>query len=184
MFHVKHKKMKLNSDNIKVVLSNIPEKPGVYQYLDKNGEIIYVGKAKNLHRRVNSYFNREHDSIKTNILVRNIAELKYTVVNTEQDAFILENNLIKQYKPKYNILLKDGKTYPYICITKEPFPRVFKTRELIKNGSEYYGPYTFGYALDMMLNIIHELYPIRTCKYLITEESIDKKNTKYALNII
>ena len=181
MFHVKHKKMKLNSDNIKVVLSNIPEKPGVYQYLDKNGEIIYVGKAKNLHRRVNSYFNREHDSIKTNILVRNIAELKYTVVNTEQDAFILENNLIKQYKPKYNILLKDGKTYPYICITKEPFPRVFKTRELIKNGSEYYGPYTFGYALDMMLNIIHELYPIRTCKYLITEESIDKKKHKICL---
>lgn len=182
MFHVKHFLfMKINSENIKVVLSNIPEKPGVYQYFDKYGEIIYVGKAKNLHRRVNSYFNREHDSIKTNLLVKNIAELKYTVVNSEQDAFILENNLIKQYKPKYNILLKDGKTYPYICITKEPFPRVFKTRELTKNGSEYYGPYTFGYALDMMLHIIHELYPIRTCKHFITEETIDKKKYKVCL---
>ena len=173
--------MKINSKNISVVLSNIPEKPGVYQYFDKNGEIIYVGKAKNLHRRVNSYFNREHDSIKTNLLVKNIAELKYTVVNCEQDAFILENNLIKRYKPKYNILLKDGKTYPYICITKEPYPRVFKTREIIKNGSEYYGPYTFIYALDMVLKLIHDLYPIRTCKQVISSELIDKQKYKVCL---
>jgi len=173
--------MKINKENIKIILSNIPEKPGVYQYFDKNGIIIYVGKAKNLKRRINSYFNREHESIKTNILVKNIAELKYTVVNSEQDAFILENNLIKQYKPKYNILLKDGKTYPYICISREPFPRVFKTREYIKNGSEYFGPYTFGYALDMVLQIIHELYPIRTCKQLITDEGIDKGKYKVCL---
>ncbi len=181
MFHVKLFYMKISNKNINAVLSNIPDKPGVYQYYDKSGETIYVGKAKNLHRRVNSYFNRDHDSIKTNLLVKNIAEIKYTVVNSEQDAFILENNLIKRYKPKYNILLKDGKTYPYICITKEPYPRVFKTREIIKNGSEYYGPYTFIYALDMVLKLIHELYPIRTCKQAMSPELIDKHKYKVCL---
>lgn len=173
--------MKVDKSNIKNVLANIPTNPGVYQYLDKKGEIIYVGKAKNLHRRVNSYFNREHDSLKTNLLVRNIAEIKYTVVDSEQDAFILENNLIKEYKPKYNILLKDGKTYPCICITNEPYPRVFKTRNIIKNGSEYYGPYTFNFALDLVLDLIHNQYPIRTCKTPITIDGIEKNKYKVCL---
>ena len=163
------------------MLKRIPEQPGVYQYFDKDGQIIYVGKAKNLHRRVNSYFNKEHQSSKTRQLVSHIADIRYVVVNSEQDAFLLENNLIKQYKPHYNILLKDGKSYPSICITKEAFPRIFKTRTINKKIGEYYGPYSFGNTVDLVLELIHKIYPIRTCNMPISTDSIEKKKIKVCL---
>ena len=140
---------------------------------DKDNNIIYVGKAKNLKRRVSSYFNKEHDSIKTNILVNNIYDLKYICVNSEADALLLENNLIKKYQPRYNILLKDGKTYPWLCITKEPFPRVFKTRQVFR-GADYFGPYPSSYTLDILLELIREIYPVRTCKLNILPDEIKK----------
>lgn len=167
--------------HIQQILSSLPEKPGVYKHLDKTGEIIYVGKAKNLKKRVSSYFQKEHDSLKTRQLVNKIEDIQYIVVPTEQDAFLLENNLIKQYQPYYNILLKDGKSYPSICITKEEFPRVFKTRNIIKGAGEYYGPYTFGNTIDLALELIHELYPIRTCRLLLTEEGIENSKWKVCL---
>lgn len=151
----------------------MPSTPGVYQYFNKIGDIIYVGKAKNLKRRVSSYFNKEHDSVKTNILVNNIYDLKYICVNSEADALLLENNLIKKYQPRYNILLKDGKTYPWLCITKEPFPRVFKTRQVFK-GADYFGPYPSSYTLDLLLELIREIYPVRTCKLNILPHEISK----------
>ena len=151
----------------------MPSSSGVYQYFNKNGDIIYVGKAKNLKRRVSSYFNKEHDSIKTNILVNNIYDLKYICVNSEADALLLENNLIKKYQPRYNILLKDGKTYPWLCITKEPFPRVFKTRQVFR-GADYFGPYPSSYTLDILLELIREIYPVRTCKLNILPDEIKK----------
>ena len=151
----------------------MPSTPGVYQYFNKAGDIIYVGKAKNLKRRVSSYFNKEHDSVKTNILVNNIYDLKYICVNSEADALLLENNLIKKYQPRYNILLKDGKTYPWLCITKEPFPRVFKTRQVFK-GADYFGPYPSSYTLDLLLELIREIYPVRTCKLNILPHEISK----------
>ena len=163
------------------MLKRIPESPGVYQYFDKDGQIIYVGKAKNLHRRVNSYFNKDHQSSKTRQLVAHIADIKYVVVASEQDAFLLENNLIKQYQPRYNILLKDGKSYPSICITREPYPRIFKTRTINRKIGEYYGPYSFGYTLDIVLELIHKLYPIRTCNIPISADSIEKKKTRVCL---
>ena len=150
--------MNKKDDHIALLLKRIPESPGVYQYFDKDGQIIYVGKAKNLHRRVNSYFNKEHQSSKTRQLVVHIADIKYVVVASEQDAFLLENNLIKECQPRYNILLKDGKSYPSICITKEPFPRIFKTRTINKKIGEYYGPYSFGNTVEMVLELIHKLY--------------------------
>ena len=151
----------------------MPSTPGVYQYFNKAGDIIYVGKAKNLKRRVSSYFNKEHDSVKTNILVNNIYDLKYICVNSEADALLLENNLIKKYQPRYNILLKDGKTYPWLCITREPFPRVFKTRQVFK-GADYFGPYPSSYTLDLLLELIREIYPVRTCKLNILPNEISK----------
>lgn len=159
----------------------MPEKPGVYQHLDNEGTIIYVGKAKNLKRRVSSYFQKEHESYKTNQLVKHIADIKYVVVDSEQDAFLLENNLIKQYQPRYNILLKDGKSYPSICITKEVYPRVFKTRKIDKTQGEYYGPFSYGNTVDLVLELIHELYPIRTCTLNISDESIKKAKHKVCL---
>ncbi len=161
------------SSHIAEILKRLPESPGVYQYFNAEGTIIYVGKAKNLKRRVNSYFNKEHESFKTNALVRNIADLKYVVVKSEQDAFLLENNLIKQYQPHYNILLKDGKSYPSICITREPYPRVFKTRQIIRSAGDYYGPYSFSNTVDLVLEIIHQLYPIRTCHQHFTQEAVE-----------
>ena len=158
-------------DHLKQIISVMPSTPGVYQYFNSDGKIIYVGKAKNLKRRVSSYFNKVHDSAKTNILVNNIADIKYICVNTEADALLLENNLIKKYQPRYNILLKDGKTYPWLCITKEPFPRVFKTRNVVR-GADYFGPYPSSWTLDLLLELIRELYPIRTCKHLLTEQGI------------
>ena len=153
----------------------------MYQYFDKEGQIIYVGKAKNLHRRVNSYFSKDHQSSKTRQLVSHIADIKYVVVANEQDAFLLENNLIKQYQPRYNILLKDGKSYPSICITREAYPRIFKTRTINKKTGEYYGPYSFGNTVDMVLELIHKLYPIRTCNIPITNDSIEKKKVRVCL---
>ena len=160
-------------DYLKSIISIMPSTPGVYQYFNKAGDIIYVGKAKNLKRRVSSYFNKEHDSVKTNILVNNIYDLKYICVNSEADALLLENNLIKKYQPRYNILLKDGKTYPWLCITKEPFPRVFKTRQVFK-GADYFGPYPSSYTLDLLLELIREIYPVRTCKLNILPSEISK----------
>ena len=135
--------------------------------------MIYVGKAKSLKKRVSSYFHKEQDRYKTKLLVKSIADIKYVVVQSEQDAFLLENNLIKQYQPHYNILLKDGKSYPSICITREDYPRIFKTRKIIKGVGEYYGPYTFGYTLDLVLELIHKLYPIRTCNLQMTKNGVE-----------
>ena len=173
--------MKKKDDHIDLLLKRIPESPGVYQYFDKDGQIIYVGKAKNLHRRVNSYFSKEHQSSKTRQLVAHITDIQYVVVDSEQDAFLLENNLIKQYQPRYNILLKDGKSYPSICITKEPYPRIFRTRTINKKIGEYYGPYSFSYTVDTVLELIHKLYPIRTCNIPLTADSIEKKKVRVCL---
>lgn len=173
--------MQKTQAHIKEILNGLPSQPGVYQYLDQEGNIIYVGKAKNLKKRVNSYFQKEHTSRKTQQLVSNIADLNYIVVASEQDAFLLENNLIKKYQPRYNILLKDGKSYPSICITKEPFPRVFKTRNIIKSIGEYYGPYSFGNTVDLVLDLIHQLYPLRTCHMPMTSEGINAGKYKVCL---
>lgn len=173
--------MVVKNDHIALLLKRIPESPGVYQYFDKDGQIIYVGKAKNLRRRVNSYFNKDHQSSKTRQLVAHIADIRYVVVDNEQDAFLLENNLIKQYQPHYNILLKDGKSYPSICITKEEYPRIFKTRTINKKTGEYYGPYSFGNTVDLVLELIHKLYPIRTCNMPLSSESIEKKKVRVCL---
>lgn len=158
--------------HIKMILSILPDKPGCYQYFDEKGTIIYVGKAKNLKRRVSSYFNKEHDSNKTRVLVKQIRDIKYIVVDTEEDALLLENNLIKQYRPRYNVLLKDDKTYPSITVKNEYYPRVFQTRNIVKDGSQYYGPYPSVYTAKVMLQMLKELYPLRTCKYPLTPESI------------
>ena len=158
--------------HIQEILQRLPDEPGVYQYLNEVGEVIYVGKAKSLKKRVSSYFHKEQDRYKTKLLVKSIADIKYVVVQSEQDAFLLENNLIKKYQPHYNILLKDGKSYPSICITREDYPRIFKTRKIIKGLGEYYGPYTFGYTLDLVLELIHRLYPIRICNMQMTKSSV------------
>lgn len=161
--------------HINLLLRRIPNSPGVYQYLNKEGQIIYVGKAKNLYRRVNSYFSKAHTNAKTRQLVSHIADIRYVVVDNEQDAFLLENNLIKEHQPHYNILLKDGKSYPSICISKEPYPRIFKTRNIIKGKGEYYGPYSYGHTVDLVIELIHKLYPIRTCALPIAP---NKNNSK------
>ena len=168
-------------ENISLILKTLPEKPGVYQYFDKNDHILYVGKAKNLKKRVSSYFTKTHDNGKTRVLVSKIADIKTLVVDTEFDALLLENNLIKKYKPRYNILLKDDKTYPWICIKKEPFPRVFSTRKLIKDGSEYYGPYPSIKVMYALLDMIKELYPLRTCNLNLSQENIEKNKFKVCL---
>lgn len=157
---------------IKSIVSNLPDSPGCYQYLNDNGEIIYVGKAKNLKRRVSSYFNKEQQTLKTKLLVAKIADIKYVVVNSEADALLLENNLIKRHKPRYNILLKDDKTYPSICITNEYFPKIFKTRKIIKERGHYFGPYTNSGALHALLDLIKELFPLRTCNLNITPQGV------------
>ncbi len=172
---------KESAEHIKSILAVIPEKPGCYQYFDSNGTIIYVGKAKNLKRRVSSYFNKEHDSNKTKVLVKQIRDIKYIVVNTEEDALLLENNLIKQYRPRYNVLLKDDKTYPSIVVKNEYFPRVYQTRNIVRDGSRYYGPYPSVYTAKIMLQLIKELYPIRTCKHSLTPESIREGKYKVCL---
>lgn len=163
--------LKLN-DYLRGIVLNLPESPGIYQYLNDEGTIIYVGKAKNLKRRVSSYFNREHGPGKTRVLVSKIADIRYIVVNTEEDALLLENNLIKKYKPRYNVLLKDDKTYPSICIQNEYFPRIFKTRRIIRNGSTYYGPYSHLPSMYAVLDLIKHLYSIRTCNLNLSPENI------------
>lgn len=170
-----------SNNTLKEQVNALPDKPGVYQYFNANDEIIYVGKAKNLKKRVSSYFNKVHEQGKTNVLVKNIASLKYIVVETEEDALLLENNLIKQYQPRYNVLLKDGKTYPSICITNEPFPRIFKTRNIYKNGGQYFGPYSSTFTINSLLEIVHDLFPIRTCKLMLTKENIQAGKFKVCL---
>jgi len=170
-----------SNNTLKEQVNALPDKPGVYQYFNANDEIIYVGKAKNLKKRVCSYFNKVHEQGKTNVLVKNIVSLKYIVVETEEDALLLENNLIKQYQPRYNVLLKDGKTYPSICITNEPFPRIFKTRNIYKNGGQYFGPYSSTFTINSLLEIVHDLFPIRTCKLMLTKENIRAGKFKVCL---
>lgn len=173
--------MEKNAQHIKEILSLIPTTPGVYQYFDENGKIIYVGKAKNLKRRVSSYFNKQHDSVKTNILVRHIRDIKYIVVENEDDALHLENSLIKEYQPRYNVLLKDDKSYPWIVVKNEHFPRVFLTRNIVRDGSKYYGPYSNLHLAKTVLELIRALYPIRTCKLSLTPENIKKKKFSVCL---
>lgn len=165
------------NEYLRGIVLNLPTGPGIYQYLNKEGTIIYVGKAKNLKRRVYSYFSKEHQSAKTRILVSKIADIRYIVVNTEEDALLLENNLIKKYKPRYNVLLKDDKNYPSICVTNEYFPRVFKTRKIVRNGSTYYGPYSHVPSMMAVLELIKKLYPLRTCNLALTPENI--RNGKF-----
>lgn len=159
----------------------LPDKPGVYQYYNDKGVIIYVGKAKNLKKRVSSYFTKTFDNAKTHLLVKRIADIQYIVVDTELDALLLENNLIKKYQPKYNIQLKDDKTYPWICVKKEPFPRVFSTRNVYKDGSKYYGPYSSVKVMNTLLQLIRELYPLRNCNYDLAANKIKEKRYKVCL---
>ena len=163
------------------LLSTIPEKPGCYQYYDAKGTVIYVGKAKNLRKRISSYFQKEHENRKTRVLVKQIYDLRYIVVDSEADALLLENNLIKQYRPRYNVLLKDDKTYPSIVIKNEPFPRIFQTRNIIRDGSLYYGPYSSVHFIRTLLHLIKELYPIRNCKHTLTPEAIGSGKYKVCL---
>lgn len=160
------------SEYLKGIVSNLPERPGIYQYLNAEGTIIYVGKAKNLKRRVYSYFSKDHEPGKTRVLVSKIADIRYIVANSEEDALLLENNLIKKYKPRYNVLLKDDKTYPSICVQNEYFPRIFKTRKIIRNGSSYYGPYSHVPSMNAVLDLIKHLYPLRTCSLNLSPENI------------
>lgn len=174
--------MKDYEENLKNIIQNIPEKPGCYQYFDEKGSIIYVGKAKNLKKRVSSYFTKKHDnSPKTRILVSKIRDIKYIVVDTEEDTLLLENNLIKEYQPRYNVLLKDDKTYPSIVIRNEYFPRVEQTRKILKDKSSYFGPYTNVMSVKILLETIHKLYPIRTCSLNLTPENIQNNKFKVCL---
>ena len=160
------------NEYLRGIVMNLPDSPGIYQYLNKEGVIIYVGKAKNLKRRVYSYFSKEHAPGKTRVLVSKIADIRYIVVKTEEDALLLENNLIKKYKPRYNVLLKDDKTYPSICVTNEYFPRIFRTRKIVRNGSLYFGPYSHIPSMNAVLELIKRLFPIRTCHLALTPENI------------
>ncbi|MFD1314335.1 excinuclease ABC subunit UvrC [Namhaeicola litoreus] len=167
--------------SVELSLKSLPEMPGVYQFYDKNRKMLYVGKAKNLKKRVSSYFTKTHDNGKTRVLVKKVDFIEHIVVNTEADALLLENNLIKKYQPRYNVLLKDDKSYPWICIKNESFPRVFLTRNLIKDGSEYYGPYTSVKIARALLSLIKELYTIRTCNYNLSQENINENKFKVCL---
>mgnify|MGYP006098895933 FL=1 len=169
------------STPLELQVKTLPSEPGVYQYFDKEDVIIYVGKAKNLKKRVASYFNKNHENGKTRVLVKKIFSIKHIVVNTETDALLLENNLIKKYKPRYNILLKDDKTYPWICIKKERFPRIFMTRRVIKDGSEYFGPYTSIKTVRILLDLIKELYSIRTCVHDLSYKNVSEGKYKVCL---
>ena len=169
------------NENIKLKLASLPDSPGVYQYYNKKGDLLYIGKAKNLKRRVSSYFNKQHDSKRLRVLVSNIETIETINVNSEYDALLLENNLIKEHKPRYNILLKDDKTYPWICIKNERFPRIFSTRNVIKDGSEYFGPYSSVKTMKVLLGLIKELYQIRTCSYDLSEKNIENDKYKVCL---
>ena len=171
----------MTNPSLELQIQTLPDNPGVYQYYDAADKILYVGKAKNLKKRVASYFNKVHDNAKTNVLVRKIVTIKHIVVATEADALLLENNLIKKLQPRYNINLKDDKTYPWICIKKEPFSRIFPTRRMIKDGSEYFGPYTNFKTVNTILDLIKELYPLRTCHHDLSQANIDKGKFKVCL---
>jgi len=171
----------METPEIKIQVQTLPESPGVYQYYDKNGRILYVGKAKNLKKRVTSYFTKKHDSNRIEVMVKKICDIKHIVVATETDALLLENNLIKKYQPRFNVMLKDDKTYPWICIKNERFPRVFPTRRLIKDGSEYYGPYTNFKTVNTLLELIKGLYQLRTCNYDLSLDKIKKDKYKVCL---
>ena len=170
------------SSSIKIELSTMPTQPGVYQFLNKENKIIYIGKAKNLKKRVSSYFRGTISSRKTKSLVKNIAEIKHVVVNSESDALLLENTLIKKFQPKYNILLRDDKTYPWIVIKNEAFPRVLTTRRVEKDGSEYFGPFTNYKTVRTIMGIFSNLYSLRTCSFDLSSKNIENKNTKYVSN--
>jgi len=167
--------------SIELQLNTLPQSPGVYQFFDGDGKILYVGKAKDLKKRVTSYFTKTHDNGKTRVMVRKIRSLKHIVVPTESDALLLENNLIKKYQPRYNVLLKDDKSYPWICIKKERFPRIFPTRKVIRDGSEYYGPYTSMKTVKTLLDLIKGVYPLRTCNYDLSEEKVAAGKYKVCL---
>ncbi|MCI2229309.1 excinuclease ABC subunit UvrC [Polaribacter sp. MSW13] len=169
------------TSSLDLQIKTLPNEPGVYQYFDKEDVIIYVGKAKNLKKRVASYFNKNHENGKTRVLVKKIVRIKHIVVNTETDALLLENNLIKKYKPRYNVLLKDDKSYPWICIKKERFPRIFLTRRVVKDGSEYFGPYTSVRTVRVLLDLIKELYPLRTCNYDLSQQNVSEGKYKVCL---
>ncbi|AMO20523.1 excinuclease ABC subunit UvrC [Flavobacterium columnare] len=169
------------SSSLELQIQTLPDQPGVYQYFDKEGKILYVGKAKNLKKRVSSYFTKTHDTARINVLVKKITEIKHIVVPTETDALLLENNLIKKLQPRYNINLKDDKTYPWICIKNEAFPRIFPTRRMIKDGSEYFGPYTSFKTVNTILELIKELYPLRTCSYDLSQSNIRSGKFKVCL---
>ncbi|MDN3664739.1 excinuclease ABC subunit UvrC [Algibacter miyuki] len=171
----------METPNLEIQLKTLPNQPGVYQYFDKDDTIIYVGKAKNLKKRVSSYFTKTHDNGKTRVLVKKIVNIKHIVVDTETDALLLENNLIKKYKPRYNVLLKDDKSYPWICIKNERFPRVFSTRRVFKDGSDYFGPYTSGKTVYTLLDLIKGLYSLRTCNYNLSQEKVNSGKYKVCL---
>ncbi len=170
-----------NAEHLRSIASILPDQPGIYQYFDSTGKIIYVGKAKNLKKRVSSYFNKTQQNRKTELLVRNIAEIRHMVVETEQDALLLENNLIKKYQPRYNIRLKDDKTYPWLVIRNEPFPRVFQTRTVVRDGSTYFGPYTSILTVRMLLDLFRKLFKLRNCKLNLSDENIRQKKFKVCL---
>ncbi|WP_337967667.1 excinuclease ABC subunit UvrC [uncultured Flavobacterium sp.] len=171
----------MQKPSLDLQIQTLPDNPGVYQYYDKDGKILYVGKAKNLKKRVSSYFNKIHDTAKTNVLVKKIVTIKHIVVPTETDALLLENNLIKTLQPRYNVLLRDDKSYPWICIKREPFSRIFSTRRMVKDGSEYFGPYTSFKTVHTILDLIKELYPLRTCNYDLSKSNIDSGKFKVCL---
>jgi len=171
----------MQNPSLQLQIQTLPDSPGVYQYYDKEGKILYVGKAKNLKKRVASYFNKIHDTAKTNVLVKKIVTIKHIVVPTETDALLLENNLIKTLQPRYNVLLRDDKTYPWICIKKEPFSRIFTTRRMVKDGSEYFGPYTSFKTVNTILELIKELYPLRSCNYDLSKNNIETQKFKVCL---
>ncbi|MFN5183135.1 MAG: excinuclease ABC subunit UvrC, partial [Bacteroidota bacterium] len=161
------------AENIQLILRSLPEEPGVYQYYDEEGNVLYVGKAKNLKKRVSSYFTKEHETARLRLLLRKIRDIKTIVVASESDALFLENNLIKEFQPRYNVNLKDDKTYPWVCIKKENFPRIFSTRNFIKDGSEYFGPYASVKVMYAVLDLIRSLFPLRTCSLNLTKENIE-----------
>ena len=171
----------MQNPSLELQIQSLPDGPGVYQYYDKEDKILYVGKAKNLKKRVSSYFNKIHETAKTNVLVKKIVTIKHIVVPTESDALLLENNLIKKLQPRYNVLLRDDKSYPWLCIKKEPFSRVFSTRRLVKDGSEYFGPYTSFKTVFTILDMIKELYPLRTCTFDLNQKNIDNHKFKVCL---
>ncbi len=170
----------VHTQKLQTIVASLPHSPGVYQYIDENGKIIYVGKAKDLHKRVASYFSKEQTG-KLRVLVRRIRDIRFIVVETEMDALLLENNLIKEYQPRYNVLLKDDKSFPWICIKNEPFPRIFSTRKLIQDGSEYYGPYASGKMMKTLLELIHQLYPLRTCSLNLSKKALEKGQYRVCL---